>query len=277
MATNVINGHRYIGVTGRLLARRIWEHFYDAHRARTKGAFYAAIRKHGNASFSFSEIESFSSRSEALETERRLILETSPEYNSTVGGEGYSRPVISEAQKDLLRLLHKGNTYRLGQSHSEATKQKLRDHGIKNRSKWAVYAADGPKASSKEVICLDDGMIFPSASAAARTYGAGSAMISEVCNKKRATAMGRVFRYIGDACGGPEEAAAVKLARRGTSENRPIICLNTLRVFQTNIEAVEATGISKNTIKRSCMQGGQRGTMSGMEFCFLDEWCPNPL
>ncbi len=58
-------------------------------------------------------------------------------------------------------------------------------------------SAAGPSANSKKVICLDDGMMFPSASAAARNYNIARSSIIEMClgRKYRVTVGGKKFKY----------------------------------------------------------------------------------
>jgi hypothetical protein len=62
--------------------------------------------------------------------------------------------------------------------HSVETIKILKENGLANIEIFKKYAHLGPAASSKKVICLDDGKIFSSASEAARIYGvAKSALI----------------------------------------------------------------------------------------------------
>ncbi len=59
-------------------------------------------------------------------------------------------------------------------------------------------SAAGPMRNARKVICLDDSMIFDSASAAAETYGASKSAIIELClgQHGRRTVRGKRFAYI---------------------------------------------------------------------------------
>lgn len=67
----------------------------------------------------------------------------------------------------------------------------------------------------KPVICLDDGLIYSTATAAAEIYGLDASQISGVCLKRpnRLCAGGLVFRFANDAHGGKEEADAIRKMR----------------------------------------------------------------
>jgi hypothetical protein len=58
-------------------------------------------------------------------------------------------------------------------------------------------SAAGPIRLSRAVVCLDDGIVYPSASAAARAYGAARSAVIELCLGKngRRTASGHRFSY----------------------------------------------------------------------------------
>lgn len=65
---------------------------------------------------------------------------------------------------------------------------------------WRKYAHLGPMVNAKRVLCLDDGTVFESASAAARHYGACKSALIQLCNgdKRRKTVKGlRFIYYIG--------------------------------------------------------------------------------
>ena len=67
-----------------------------------------------------------------------------------------------------------------------------------NKEKWQKYSHLGPKSFSRSVICLDDGIIYESASAAARAYDSCKSAIIELCLGKRfrKTVNGRKFKYV---------------------------------------------------------------------------------
>ena len=68
------------------------------------------------------------------------------------------------------------------------------------RDPYDVSMRPGPAASSVEVICLDDGRVFPSARAAGRQIGCDGGTISRVCRGIRGAthAKGMGFAYVRD-------------------------------------------------------------------------------
>lgn len=89
MATNISNGHRYVGYTSNGLSRRRTAHLGRARR-REDGCekFCHAIRKYGEDAFTWAVLATFCTHAEALAEEIRLIAALKPEYNLTAGGEG---------------------------------------------------------------------------------------------------------------------------------------------------------------------------------------------
>ncbi len=103
---------------------------------------------------------------------------------------------MSEYTKERLVEANKGNKYRLGQHHSTETRKKMSESN--DGETFKKYAHLGPQASAKKVICLNDGRIFDSASAAAKNYGSAKSAIIELCLGKRGrkTVNGRIFKYV---------------------------------------------------------------------------------
>ncbi len=200
LVTNTINGKRYIGVTSKRLAVRLSEHFSGAFTNVHSGHFYRAIRKYGREVFVITELMKCSSKEQALADEVRMIFELNPEYNSTKGGDGQLGRVVSQEFRAKMSAIHKGNTYNVGKKRSEETKLKLKGLATSNEAKlrWKKFSNLGPKASSKRVICLDDGRIYPSASAAAAELGLAKSALIELCNgnKRRKTVGGKKFSYM---------------------------------------------------------------------------------
>lgn len=201
-------GAKYIGVTGRPLDRRRYNHVYDAMKGKGKGAFPNALRKYGGDAFDWVIHASFEIGRDAIAEERRLIRESQPELNSTIGGEGFNPTPMSEEGRRKVSNLHKGNKYCLGKTHSAETRAKLKQWGLENKDGWLARNHLGPDASAKRVVCLNDGAVHKSASEAARAYGVIKSAVIEVCLRyeRRRTVGELVFRYYGDHEGGIEEA-----------------------------------------------------------------------
>lgn len=105
---------------------------------------------------------------------------------------------LSKEAREKMGDAARGNKYRLGIIHTEETREKLRAHGIARIDTFRKYAALGPAAMSRRVVCLDDGATFESASAAARHYDVDKSALIELClgRRGRKTAGGRKFKYI---------------------------------------------------------------------------------
>ena len=100
MATNTVNGKRYIGATKHSLKRRKAGHLASYKRKmRNCSRFYAALRKYGPGAFEWVIVKSFETAEEAFSHERELISTLKPEYNILLGGEmpGYHPSPHSKA------------------------------------------------------------------------------------------------------------------------------------------------------------------------------------
>lgn len=252
IATNLVNGKRYVGATGKGLAQRRAVHISKAMNGhRTCPRFYDAIRKYGIEVFEWDVLTYCSSFDEALAKEIELIAALSPEYNVAKGGR--SGPRVACNRRPVM-CLETGILYESGmaaakangvggaeiseccslkqraakglhfiyaprKSMRRATRQQLirKIEGffaIGRRRRGAVLvtpnrivsggrdrigrSAAGPMANARSVICLDDGKVFPSASAAAESYSVAKSAVIELCLGKngRRTVGGFRFSYL---------------------------------------------------------------------------------
>jgi len=197
MAVNTINGKKYIGVTSKPLSHRKNGHRSAAKRG-LRGYFYQAIRKYGFDVFSWSILKMCPTFQEAFEEEIRLISLLGAEYNVTKGGTGNLGRILTEEQRAAISVRHKGNKYRLGQKQPQYAVEKSREYGLLHKDKWLKnYQYLGPMSLRRKVICLDDGTVFESASAAAEFYGCALSALIELClgQRGRKTVNGRRFMY----------------------------------------------------------------------------------
>ena len=159
-ARNKKNGKRYIGATGQRFERRQYQHVREALIGKGKGAFAHALRKYGADAFEWSVLSTHECGRDAMNEECRLIRETSPDYNSTLGGQGFHARTLSQASRDKIAAAHRGNTYALGHRHSKHTKELLRQLGFRDKDKWLQRSYLGPAASARRVVCINDGLIY---------------------------------------------------------------------------------------------------------------------
>lgn len=219
-ATNLINGKRYIGVTKRSLEKRIIGHHSNANKGLQQ-VFSRAIRKYGRAAFEWRTLHDYLFIKDAIDAEARFVEKLRPEYNMTAGGLGIP-----------------------GLSHTDKTKAKLRELGLRDRDKWAQRSHLGPKAFSRPVVCLDDGKEYESASAAGRAYGVAKSTIIELCLGKngRETAGGHRFQYVGHPPPQKTAASRKKLTMEKADEIRA------LRGKMSLVKIGKAFGVCGSTI-----------------------------
>jgi len=193
--TNTVNGKTYAGITGRAVSKRLNEHFCAAKMGTHDGHIVRAIRKHGRENFEIREICKYLTREEATSAEIDYIKDYKPEYNSTLGGDGRLGGYMTDEGKQKIIATHTGNKYRLGIKHTPEVVSLLTKLGHKNKNIFKSYSHLGPEASSKKVICLDDWLVFPSASEAARRYNVAKSAIIELCLGKRGRKTVGGFRF----------------------------------------------------------------------------------
>ena len=121
--------------------------------------------------------------------------------NYSSGGEGGNFDPIPEVRRKI-SLANMGHKKRLGAKLPQESKDAIRLAQMRPEIKaaWAERSRLGPAASAKRVRCIDDGVEYPSASEAARAYGATKSAVIELCNgynKYRKTAARRRFEYVG--------------------------------------------------------------------------------
>lgn len=186
LATNKINGKRYIGVSTRQTMRlRIYQHKSDAICRHRKSRFHDAIRKYGFENFEWMEIFQCDDPREALAMEIFLISSERPEYNISAGGEGRTAPLSESAKKKLIGNKNAiGNKSRLGGCNSAEARKKISDN-----HKASAYIKRQP------VICLDTGVVYVSLAEAGEKLGMDWSGIWKVCAGKRKKNNGLKFAF----------------------------------------------------------------------------------
>lgn len=129
-ATNVVNGHTYIGFTTQGLATRRSDH----HRSARRGEgwlIHAAIRKHGFENFNFEVMGDFGDDEELAKIyEIEAIAKYRPEYNISRGGDG------GTVHPDTARKISEANkgrpSFLKGQKFSPEALEKFRATKAKN-------------------------------------------------------------------------------------------------------------------------------------------------
>lgn len=198
VATNAVTGERYIGATKNSLGKRKSDHYGYAKYWGGRSPFHRAIIKYGIEVFVFSVLSHCETVEDAILAEVRAISEIKPEYNRTRGGDGNLGNELSNESRKKIADANRGNAHRKGKKHTEATKEIIRKTAVFYKDEWIKRSHLGPEAASRSVVCLDENIIFLSASAAARHYGVAKSSLIELClgQRGRKTVGGHRFAYV---------------------------------------------------------------------------------
>lgn len=205
LVTNRINGKRYVGITRNKLRIRKAGHKNAMNRGE-KTKFLNALRKYGFDNFDFCEIYQCDTFCEAKVKEQEYIALHKPEYNTTLGGDGVLgyRPTL-EARLARSRNMQGMQPF-LGKRHTEETKALISEKKKQRPTRyWAgkrrsaeckakisaslrgralsAAAIKGNQNRGTPVLCVQDGLAFPTARAAARHYHITVQSVIYYCNK----------------------------------------------------------------------------------------------
>jgi group I intron endonuclease len=293
MATNEVNGKRYIGVTARF-ERRKQEHNWASTAGFTR-LFNRAIRKYGFDSFEFTILKEFDVYEDGIAAERDFIAILKPEYNLTAGGEstlGYKHTPDQLAKRSLrpcplkgkprspetiakmsaslkgkkLHLTDEARAIRVAQAALMRAKPK-RPHS-KERREWASHLG---LSKRRQVLCLNTGETFESARHADRALDLYEGAVSRSATMGTTTGGRKLklkFRYVDET---PEENARrcrPKPVRR--SNGKSVICLNDDLIFQSALAADSYYGLTKKTAQD--IASGRQRHCRGLVFCYVENF-----
>lgn len=242
MATNLENGHCYIGMTKQRLGQRISQHYKDARTFKPAcRVFHEALRLFGKDRFQWCVLASTNTRIEALNEETRQIRLHKPEYN----------------------LLKTG--WRRPQSFRDHLRKSLKGRGITEEQRRLMLSKIRPENKYKPVVCVNDNMTFPGIKIAAAYYGISHKSIGgALSGKEQIYATGdRLFVY-GESplpekererlIGAAKERAANRWHGRGN--RRAVVCIETGVEYESCRAAAIAIGCSNMRITQSCQDNG---------------------
>ena len=221
MLTCKVNGHRYIGQSGRI-TRRMWEHKHQ--RKKAKLPISRAIKKHGWENFEVTVLE-YCAVEKLNEREIYYISLLKPEYNVSAGGESGMRgwhhseetkekcraaarkeweDKTPEEKEKVLKLQLTGT--KKGHKTSESTKELLRQANLGKKQSEETKAKRAQKQKifmlgntngNKAVRCVETGEIFQSMKLAAASVGVNASEITRVLKgyRNRKTAGGYHWEY----------------------------------------------------------------------------------
>lgn len=209
MATNTVNGKRYIGITRLTLDKRRECHFMHARMPNGRAQhFYRAIRKHGESAFAFAIVVHCDSYKAAGAEERRLIAQLQPEYNKTEGGEGIlGHRHNAETRRKMSAAKNGKSPWPTGQYPAEvraklAASARARKGTFRyTEAQKAVMRANARKANEarrRPVVCLTDGLAFKGTIEAGEYYGLTSGQVSYLAQGRFNSRRGLRFAYAED-------------------------------------------------------------------------------
>ena len=116
------------------------------------------------------------------------------------------------------------------------------------------------KARSKEVVCIETGEIFPSATYVEKNIING---IRDVIKGKQLTAGGYHWRYL-------NEEPIVKEPRK----RKKVICANNKKIYPSTLEVAKELGVNESLIRSVCNNEKNHNTAKGLTFYYYDEEKP---
>ncbi|MCK9154670.1 MAG: GIY-YIG nuclease family protein [Paludibacteraceae bacterium] len=127
LATNLVNGKKYVGITSKTIEKRWIAHKRASNLTNpSRCIFHKAIKKYGFENFLFEEIDHFDTEKEGQDKEINYISELKtffPEgYNMTKGGEGISGHRFNQTEDTKLKISRAMS----GVKKSESTRAKMK-------------------------------------------------------------------------------------------------------------------------------------------------------
>lgn len=203
-ASCALSAGRYIGVTKRGIAHRRRQHEHCAKSGRPGAtALVRAIRKYGPHSFKWRVLAVFQTMDDALEAERRYIALFRPRYNVGPGGHRTRGAAVAADVGAKISLALRGRrrspetiertaSAHRGMKRSTESRDRMRAAQLAIQAR---FAESGTHPLAKAVVCLDDGIVYRSATTAAAAYGAPTRGVTKACLGNIITTHGLHFAY----------------------------------------------------------------------------------
>jgi len=252
MATNTVNGKRYIGATKFTLEKRKTAHLYAACRgSQDCGKFYNALRKYGSERFSWVTLAEYAHISEAFETEKRLISDLKPEYNITSGGRGAFSSACSVTPWNCKKIMCLEDGLVFDTLEAAASFYSTRSGNLSDACRCARQAT----CNGKHFIYYTKDLTEQERSET--IFGIDRYAIRR--RKKRADSKPRNIRY-------PACSSANPLRR-----TRPVICVTTGKQFRSIADASDFYRVESTSISALCKNRQNRKTVGGLVFKYADK------
>lgn len=247
IAVNIINGKRYIGVTGKGVEKRAKKH-WEAARAGSSQCpkFHAALRKYGPDRFVWKVLFETDDMAEAYRQEHLLVQDTTPEYNSAAGG----RSPAAWNKRPVLCL----------------------EDGLVHES--AVATADFYQIDISEVCKVIRGerrwagcLHFCYADAAPISHAEAIEIIDQRFVQKRRRVVVRKERYEGVKEGRDTKG---RLATGPMANARKVLCVEDNKIFDSLSEAARYYDVDAGALSQVCGNKRFRKTAGGKSFRYTE-------
>jgi group I intron endonuclease len=287
-ARNLVNGHSYIGVTRRGLARREHEHRYAARKGGD-GRLHKALRKWGDQ-IQFEAIFDFEGDYElAMLYEAELVEKEQPEYNLVPGGMNRVGP-LSDETLSRMRASHVGKpsprkgqkmpegwaAHRIGVKHSPETRAKMSAAQAGKPRPSRVGLKHSPEARAKMSAATrgrvgywhgkkrpEAAQWLSQANKGKKPWNAGVPMREEAKAKLSLALKGRTAS--------PEtplmrQTRADNMRKASKARRKKVLCLTDGKVYDSLTEAAQFYGLHKASIAQ--VARGKRTSVFGLRFTY---------
>ncbi len=271
-ATNLVNGHFYIGYTGRGLKGREKAHRYAANGGKGH-RLHRAIAKHGQENFVFEVVADFDGDEDLAKLyECEAIAKYQPQYNLTYGGEGgtlaeESRKKIGDANRGRKMPPSHGEKRRAfltGRKHTPEAKEKIRQA---NLGRVSATKGVSPSAETRAKLSTANKGQVP--------WTAGKHHSPETRAKMSAWQVGRKLTdehraSISEARKGLVQTDAMKaafaanIAKAAASKKLAVRCIEDGRIFEGGSDADRFYGFRIGLVSR--IVKGTISNKTGMTF-----------
>jgi GIY-YIG catalytic domain len=288
MATNTVNGKKYIGATSRGLRKRKNHHLSSAESNKDGcRIFNKAIRKYGRDAFTWCVLAKARSFDDMMKKEIMFIELLEPEYNISKGGRGtYGAIKTPEMRAKISNILK-------GRKPSMACVEARRAAGYIGYNK-------------KSVVCLNDGVTYNSISEAAVAYNLSNSEISKNCRNESSHVGGKHFIFGSSKISRGKRREMIierethhaskrrrvqkrkqfnqvicagldKLGRRSVgpmTNARTVVCLDDLEIYPSATAAALHYDVDKSALIELCLGRRGRKTVGGHRFCYVEDYKP---
>ena len=254
MATNTVNGKRYIGATSRSFEKRKKRHLDRWKIDRGCPRFYDAIHKYGPQAFVWKVLKKFKNAACAFTFETIAIALIKPEYNVTSGG--YRGKGFVPKNKKKVLCLEDGKIF-----DSMASAAKF--YRSESASISEVCNGTRKTAVGRHFVLFTRGLNDKEREALIKEKNSIDAK-----NRRRRGEAGLKVKYA-DLSGGRD-----RLGRKATGPmriSRRVICLDTGETFPSANDAAKKNEIAVSSLIELCLGKNGRKTVGGLRFKYLDE------